>query len=130
MDIRLYFAIAAIILILYGLGFLLIPAEMASLYGVPPEAHITMTARFWASALLALGVINWLARDFQNWTAMRAVLIGGVVDLVVAILVAIWSTTQGLVNSLAWGSTIVNILLLLAALYFLFTGSRKVASAH
>ena len=83
-----------------------------------------MEARFFGSALLALSVTSWLARDVKDWLAVRAVLIGAVVGYGISTIVLIWSTTQGLLNQLGWGSTVLNILLLLGALYCLSAGSR------
>ena len=127
MDSKLYLTISAIVLLLYGIGFVIIPADVVALYGVPPQPHVIMTDRFFGSTLLSVGVITWFARDFADWAAVRAVLIGGVVGYGISIIVLIWSTVQGLLNALAWGSTIVNIVLVLGALYFLSTGSRKPA---
>jgi hypothetical protein len=130
MDSKLYLTISAIILLLYGIGFAAIPADVVALYGVPLQPHVLMTDRFFGSTLLSVGVITWFARDFADWAAVRAVLIGGVVGYGISTVVLIWSTAQGLLNGLGWGSTILNVLLLLGALYVLSTGSRKLASAH
>ena len=127
MDSKLYLTISAIVLLLYGIGFVIIPADVVALYGVPPQPHVIMTDRFFGSTLLSVGVITWFARDFADLAAVRAVLIGGVVGYGISTIVLIWSTVQGLLNALAWGSTIVNILLVLGALYLLSTASRKPA---
>jgi hypothetical protein len=58
---------------------------------------------------------------------VRGVLIGLVVGDIVGGILNIWATIQGLVNALAWSSTVLYVLFLLGALYFLFTGSRKPA---
>ena len=96
MDTKLYLTIAAIVAILFGLGFLLIPANVIPLYGVPLSPHVITNARFFGSALLAWGVITWFARDFQEWAAVRGVLIGSVVGDIVGGLVNIWGTMRGL----------------------------------
>jgi len=127
MDSKLYLTISAIVLLLYGIGFAAIPAPLATLYGVPPEPHVLMVDRFFGSVHLALGVITWFARDFADWVAVRSVVIGNVVGYGLSTLVLIWSTVQGLLNELGWGSTIVNILLGLGALYLLSAGPRKLA---
>ena len=127
MDVKLYFTILAIVAILYGIGFVLIPDNLEGLFGVPLEPHIQMNARFFGSALLVVGVVAWFARDFRDWDAVRGVLIAGVVGDVVGGIINIWATSQGLVNALAWGNTVLYVLFLLGALYFLFTGSRKPA---
>jgi xanthine/uracil permease len=105
-----------------------IPVELSDLYGVKPgQPNAILNARFFGSALLAVGVIAWFAKDFKEWTALRGVLIGAVVGYVVGGLVNIWGTMQGLLNSFSWSSTIVYALLLLGALYCLFTDPRKTA---
>ena len=127
MDSKLYFTIAAIVAILYGIGFVLIPANLTNLYGGPAEPNVVLNARFFGSALLAWGVILWFARDFQDWAAVRGVLIGSVIGLVVGGIVNISATVQGLLNALSWSSTAIYVLLLLGALYVLYTGSRQPA---
>jgi len=127
MDTKLYLTIAAIVAIIYGLGFFLIPGYLVLHYGQPPEAHVVLNIRFFGSLLLALGVIQWLARDVKDWTALRAILIGLVVGDVVGGVTNVWATNEGLLNSLAWSSTIVYILLTLGALYCLYNGPRKAA---
>jgi uncharacterized membrane protein YfcA len=127
MDSKLYFTIAAIVAILYGIGFVLIPANLTILYGGPAEPNVVLNARFFGSALLAWGVILWFARDFQDWAAVRGVLIGSVIGLVIGGIVNISATVQGLLNVLSWSSTAIYVLLLLGALYVLYTGSRQPA---
>ncbi len=78
MSSKLYLTIAAVLAILYGIGFVLIPAKMGELYGVQPEPHAILNVQYFGSALLAWGVIMWFARDL-DWAAVRGVLIGSVV---------------------------------------------------
>ena len=119
MNAKMYLTISAIVAILYGLGFELFPAKAIEIFGVTPEAHIILNLRFFAAALLGLGATHWLAKDFADWAALRGVLIGAVVGDVMIGLVNLWGTFRGLVNGLAWSSTIVVVLLLIGALYCL-----------
>ena len=73
-----------------------------------------------------MGLILWFARDWDRH-AVRGVLICSVAGLIVIIIINIWGTIQGLLNSSAWGSTIVLALLLVGALYSLATGPRRTA---
>jgi hypothetical protein len=54
MSAKLYLTIAAIIAILYGIAFVLIPAEMLQPYGVQPEPHVILAIRLLGSAFLGL----------------------------------------------------------------------------
>jgi uncharacterized membrane protein YfcA len=130
MNIKVYLTIAAIIAILYGIAFVLIPAEMLQPYGVLPEPHVILAIRLLGSAFLGFGLILWFARDFQDWAAVRGILIASVVGDGVGGLVIAWGTIQGTVNTLGWLNVILYALLVLGALYCLSTGSRKLASAH
>ena len=126
MSSKLYLTIAAVLAILYGIGFVLIPAKMGELYGVQPQPNAMLNIQYFGSALLALGVIVWFARDL-DWAAVRGVLIGGIVGDVVGGLLSVWAIVEGLVNAFGWTSVVIYVLLLLGGLYFLSTGSRKPA---
>ena len=126
MSSKLYLTIASVLAILYGIGFVLIPAKMGELYGVQPEPHAILNVQYFGSALLAWGVILWFARDL-DWAAVRGVLIGSVVGDAVGGLLSVWGISQGLVKAFGWTSVVIYVLLLLGGLYFLSTGSRKPA---
>src|SRR6516164_6099641 len=79
MDSKLYLTVAAIVAIIYGLGFVLIPGHLVAFYGMTPEPHLVLNIRFFGTTLIALGVIFWFARDVREWAAVRGVLIGAIV---------------------------------------------------
>ena len=64
---------------------------------------------------MAWGLTVWLARDFQGWYAVRSVLIGSIVGLVVNIIITIWAALAGWLNANAWGSAVVLVLLPIGA---------------
>lgn len=127
MDTKLYFTIAAIVAILFGVAFLLAPAQVSVVYGLTPNPSSVLSDRFFGSALLAWGVILWMARDFSEAAAIRGVLIGSVVGEIVGGAVNVWGTVRGLFNGLAWTTTILYILLLIGAVYCLAANERKTA---
>src|SRR5260370_31708444 len=124
MSTKLYLTIAAVLTVLYAIGFIILPGPTVVLFGGPPEPHVMLNLQFFGAALLALAVTEWFAKDFREPDAVRGVLIGAAVGDVAVGLVNVWGMIQGLVNALAWTSLIVIGLLLLGALYCLSTGSR------
>jgi hypothetical protein len=126
LNTKLYLTIAAIVALLYTLAFLVIPESMSVLFSGVAEPLATLYLRFLGGANLAWGLILWFARDWDRH-AVRGVLICSVAGLVVFIIVNIWGVTEGLLNSSAWGSTIVLVLLLIGAVYSLSTGPPRVA---
>lgn len=127
MFAKVYLTIVAIVGILYGLALLLVPAKLCTLFGLYTDATGYLAIRFFGSALLAWGLILWVARDFKDWTAIRGVLIGTVVGDVAGLLVNNWGLMHGLMHSLAWANTILYVLLLVGGTYLLRAGPRKLA---
>jgi hypothetical protein len=124
MDTKLYLAILAIVAVIYGVIFVLFPAQAIALYGVTGEPHAAYNAQYFGSALLGLGVISWSARSFKDWDAVRAVLIGGLVTNIVGLPLTLWGLEQGLVNAMGWSSVVLYVLLIAGAAYCLKSNPR------
>ena len=77
MTIRMFFTILAVLSFLFGIGFVLAPDQVLANYGIESSPAMALLGRLFGGALLTLGVILWLARDFRDEAAVRAVLIGG-----------------------------------------------------
>ena len=128
MTSRTLLTITAVVAILYGLAFLLVPDTIFdALYGVPSAPHIALYTRFFGSALLGLGVITWFAKDFRSWDAIRGVLIGIAVTTAIGGLIALFAVVTGLSNAMTWTSVVVYALLLAGAVYWLSQGERNSA---
>ena len=125
MSTRLYLTIAAIVAILYALAFLLFPVQASLLFSDFAEPRAVLYLRFCGAAVFAWGLIVWFARDFQEWDAVRSVLIASIVGLAANLIINVWATFQGWLNGNAWGSTVVLFLLLVGAVYELSAGSRR-----
>jgi FtsH-binding integral membrane protein len=128
MNTKLYLTIAAVVAILYALGFLLIPVQSSLFFSGFAEPRAVLYLRFCGAAVLAWGLIAWFARDFRDWDAVRSVLIAAVVGLAVNIVINVWATLQGWLNANAWGSTVVLVLLLLGGAYQLMIGAPRRAA--
>jgi hypothetical protein len=124
MSVRLYLTIAAVVAILYALAFLLVPVETSLFFSDFAEARAVLYLRFCGAAVLAWGLIVWFARGFEEWRAVRGVLIGSIVGLAVNLIITIWATLDGWLNANAWGSAIVLALLLAGAVYQLSVADR------
>ena len=122
MTAKILLTISAVLAVLYGLAFVLMPTQMAAIYGGPPEPHVAVNLQFFGSALIAFGVVQWFAKDFRDWDAVRGVLIANVIGDVVGGGVNVLGTFQGLLNGMAWSSTLIYLLLLVGALYCLSAG--------
>ena len=106
------FTVSGIVLLLYGLLWLLIPAAGLSLFGLDVDVfdESSIIARYWGSAFLGVAVITFFARKGQSDSiAVRAILFGGFVmaltGLVAALIDAFWGST----NDLIWTSVAIYV---------------------
>jgi uncharacterized protein YjeT (DUF2065 family) len=129
MNAKTFLTIAAVIAVLFGLAFVLAPTAAASIYGIPADPHTALALQFFGSVLIGIAVVNWFAKDFGDWEAVRGVLIANVVGDAIGGGVNLLGTFQGLLNGMAWTSTIVYAALLIGALYCLSTGAATSAIA-
>ncbi len=81
MTVRTFFTILAILSFLFGIGFMLAPGQVLANYGIELSPALALVGRLFGGALLTLGVILWLARDFRDEAAIRAVLMGGLEEI-------------------------------------------------
>jgi hypothetical protein len=94
MSVKTFLTINGVLAALYGLVFVLMPANTVALYGVAPEPHVDLNLQFFGSALLAFGVVLWFAKDFRDLEAVRGVLIATVVADVVGLLLNLWPRSR------------------------------------
>jgi hypothetical protein len=127
MTAKTFLTISSIFAILYGIGFLLLPGPSIAIYGTEPESHLVLVVRYFGSALLAFGVLEWFGKDFRDWEAIRGVLIAVTVLNAVGLLLTVSGLVEGLLNATGWSSVVVNAVFLAGALYCLSAGARKLA---
>jgi len=125
MTIKTFFAIFAVLSVLFGIGFVLAPGQVLSNYGVENSPTVALMSRLFGGTLLAMAVILWSARDFQDESAVRAVLIGLGVSGAVNFVVAILATTSGTINALGWTTVLIYLCGAIGAGYFLTAGQSQ-----
>jgi hypothetical protein len=127
MTIKMLFTILAILSFLFGIGFVLAPDQVLANYGIEHSPALALVGRLFGGALLALGVILWLARDFRDEAAVRAVLISTLVGGVVNVVVAIIGTLAGTTNALGWSTVLIYLFAAVGSGYFLMAQSQRLS---
>ncbi len=118
MTVRTYFAIFAVLSLLFGIGFVLAPALVLSNYGVAESSTVVLMARLFGGTLLAIAVIQWSARDFPV-AAVRPILMGLCIADAVNLVVSIMATMAGTINALGWSTVLIYLCGAVGAGYFL-----------
>jgi hypothetical protein len=123
MTLKTYCSIFAVLSVLFGIGFVLAPAQVLVIYGIESSPAVELASRLFGGTLLAVAVILWFAKNFHDQVAVRSVLIGFGVSDVVNLVVALLAVTSGTVNALGWSTVLIYLCGALGAGYFL-AGSK------
>lgn len=125
MKVSTFVAISGATAFFFGLAFLLAPEFSSKQYGVPPDPHVLMLGRYFGATLLSPGIIFWCLRATRDDTVLRMLLLGATAANLGGLVVSAWAGLSGLQNAMAWFSVALYGLLLMGALYFLSSPSRR-----
>jgi hypothetical protein len=128
MTLKTYCSIFAVLSVLFGIGFVLAPAQVLVIYGIESSPAVELASRLFGGTLLAVAVILRSAKNFHDQVAVRSVLIGFGVSDVVNLVVALLAVTSGTVNALGWSTVLIYLCGALGAGYFL-AGSKALQQA-
>jgi hypothetical protein len=104
MNIKALFVVHSIIALVFGVAFVLVPAQVASIYGATVTSGGIFIGRMFGSSLLTFAAILWLARDSQDSAARRALVLGFFITFIIGAIVAAQGVLTGVVNALGWGT--------------------------
>jgi hypothetical protein len=120
MKLKTLLIINAAIAAVFGLAFVLVPSQVASLYGVEANAAMDYMGRLFGAALIGYAFLTWLARNANESTARSAIVLALLIGNGVGFAVALISQINGVVNALGWSTVAAYLLLGLGYAYFQF----------
>ena len=111
MYLRWLFYAVAVVNVLYGLGFVLIPETVASAYGATGMNPTTIAVgRYWGATLLPLGYLSWMAATtggsplkLHLTRASEFISILGFIVTILAMSAGVVSTAGGILNLVLTG---------------------------
>jgi hypothetical protein len=112
MKFSTFMSIVAVVALIFGLSFLLLPVQTMALYGTNLDVSGQYIARYFGSAFLGISVILWMARYTKpKDDATKGIVLGGFILTLTGFVAALFDKFYGVGNSLVW---------LTVVLYFLF----------
>lgn len=113
--------IKAVIVVVFGVGFVLMPATVMSFYGVTLNPGGAFMTQLFGAAFILLGILLWFARNAPSSdVALRAIVLAVVVGDVIGFIVALLAQLSGVTNALGWVTVALYLLLALGFGYFQF----------
>lgn len=120
MKLRNLLIINAVVAVIYGISYELIPETILSLYGTTQGPSEVFYARLFGAALIGIGLLTWLARNITESATQRAIVLSLLAFSVIGAIVAISATVSGVMNAVGWTGVAVFTFFALGYAYFQF----------
>jgi hypothetical protein len=124
MNYRIMFLINALIAALLGLAFVAVPDRILSQFGVDGYAATKLAAQFFGTAMLALGLLLWFAKDVGEENLQKGMAIALMVGAAAGLIITAVGTTSNILRSNGWIAMLVYLLFGLAYAYLVFMKPR------
>jgi hypothetical protein len=125
MKFNTFMLIYAVVSLLFGIGFVLAPALVLSVYGVDADLSFRYIGQLLGAALISLGVLSWSVRSAGDSDVRKAVLSSLLVGEVIGFVLAVIGQITGALNVLGWSVVFVYLLLSAGLAYFRFASPTR-----
>ena len=113
--------IKAFICLVFGFLLLVFPSQLLTLLGASLGAAGLFTAREYGAALTGTLLLTWYAREAQDSTARRAIILDLFIYDGIALVVTLYNVLTGTLNWLGWGIVAVYLFFTIGYGYFWFS---------
>lgn len=120
MKLRVLLIINAVVILVYAVGALFVPATMLMMYGMTPGVGEQLMTRFFGVSMLALGLLSWLVRNSRDSSVRQAVVPVFLVFDAAGIIVSLLGTLSKVMSPLGWQVVAIYLMLCLGFGYFQF----------
>jgi hypothetical protein len=110
----------AVVALVYGIGLVLLPSTLLSMYGVTPGPAVNLASQLFGVELLHVGLICWFARNVSDGPAQRALILASLIGQVFGLIVVLMGTLSGVFNAVGWSAVAIYLLLGLGYAYLQF----------
>lgn len=114
----------AILIGIFGAGWLIVPDTMADYWRIAPGDNVNYMGHRYAAFMLGLVVAMWLARNAPNTQARRALMIGTLFALALTTAISLYGALALALN--AWPAVIVEFALVIGFVWVLFIRPERV----
>lgn len=102
MNYRTLLFLNSVVAFLFGAAFLIVPTMAIKQFGVDNYASTRMLAQFFGTAMIALGLILWFAKDVTDEAVQRGIGISLLLGALAGLVVTILATVGGTLRSNGW----------------------------
>ncbi len=119
MKLNTFISIHSILLFLFGLGFLLVPAWILSFYGTSTNSTGLLTARIFGIGNIQLSIIIWSFRNEVRSKILKTLILLLFLGNALAFMLALHAQISEVFNVLGWTNVALYLLFAFGYGYFL-----------
>lgn len=108
---KILMIVNAIITIVFGVLFVLIPGQLASWYGILADEPMKYVGELFGAALIGLAVLTWTARNAGDSEARKSIVLALFITDTIGFIIAIIAQLGNVVNQLGWLTVILYLVL-------------------
>ncbi len=101
MKLSTFLVIKAIVCFVFGLGYIIAPIFVGSMYEINLDADGTIMARFFAALLIGIGIVLWYYRN-ADWAILKNITLSLFIADSIGFVIALAGQLTGVMNSLGW----------------------------
>ena len=121
MKLKNLFILNAVVCLVFGLSFVIVPDQALSLYGDDiVHGQFKYVGQLFGSALLVFSLTSWLVRNSAESTARSAIILSFFIGDAIGFVISLMNQIGGIVNALNWSTVAIYLLLTLGFGYFQF----------
>ena len=124
MNSKLVLTTTAVLIGIFGVGWLIVPDVMGNYWRIVPGDNLNYMGHRYAAFMLGLVVALWLARNAPNTQARRALMIGALVALALTTAISVYGALALALN--AWPAVVVELVLVMGFVWVLFVKPEPV----
>jgi uncharacterized BrkB/YihY/UPF0761 family membrane protein len=124
MNSKLVLTTTAVLIGIFGLGWLIVPDAMGDYWKMVPGDNLNYMGHRYAAFMLGLVVALWLARNAPNTQARRSLMIGAFVALALTTAISVYGALALALN--AWPAVVVELVLVMGFAWVLFVKPEPV----
>jgi len=124
MKLSTFLMVKAIICIVFGIGFAVIPTSVGSIYEITLDPDGVIMTRFFGAAFIGIGLILWHCRN-ADWNILKGITLSLCFADTIGFIVALLGQFSGNVNAVGWVNVALWLLFALGLGYFRFLKPSK-----
>jgi len=119
MNIKTMLLINAVVAAAFGLALLIVPGDVAGMYGITADASLRYMGQLFGLCLVGHVVLCWFAKDAPESAARLAIVRALFVTNGLGLVVSLIAQLNHVVNAAGWSTVAIYFLLGLGWAYFL-----------